>query len=330
MAEAAVQTETPAETPTPNASPNEGVPVSEPAAPAGAAPGDGGGTLVETGGTEKEVSAPVDWPSNWRAIMAGGNDKALQRLNRYASPANVWKALEATASKISSGELLRARPEVDPNNPATEEALNEWRAQAGVPEKPEGYLEKVPDGIVFGEEDKPILEDFLKASHEADATPSEVHRALAWYKTVEERQIEALAQRDAEVRARAEDELRAEWGPEYRANMNNIMSLVKTYGNDDLAATLFTARTADGHHIGTDPAILKFLGGLARQINPHGAIPSADSEQGKAMNARKDEIKKLMSDTNSDYYRGPRDGQGNTKLQKEYQDILDAEMRRAG
>lgn len=333
MPETATPGETPAATPTPSAPPSAPEPSPAPngAAPPPNTPPEGGGTLIEGAGEGGEGGpTPGDWPDNWRDIASGGDQKTKQYLSRYASPANVVKALMATRQKMSAGDLIRAKPEGDPNDPQVKQALQEWRAQANVPETPDGYLEKVPDGLVFGDADKPILEGFLQDMHAKDAPPAFVHSALQWYKGFEQKQAEEQAVADKSRRARADDDLRSEWGPEYRPNLNGAIDMLKTHGPEGLADRLFSARMADGTLFGDDPDTLRFLVALNRQINPHGVIPTPDSPQGKAMISEMETIRKAMGDSNSDYWRGPKDASGETQMQRRYRELTELQQKRAG
>src|SRR3990167_9413465 len=206
--------------PTPAPDATKGAP---PAAKVADVAPDGGKPLALGGGGEdKPVTTPADWPENWPDVMAGGDAKLAAQYRRYHSPAAIGKAFVSLRQRMDSGELARARPDGDPDDPAVKQALTEWRATAGIPEKPDGYLDKVPDGIVFGENDKPMLDGFLKDMHAKDVPPPYVHEALRWYKANEEKVINDRAVADKQHRATAEDEMRAEWGPDYRGHMQLI------------------------------------------------------------------------------------------------------------
>ena len=331
------QTATLAATPAPNSSP-EPTPAPPPAnagaAAGGAAPEAKAGSppaadtplALSDGGDDKASATPANWPENWREIMAGGDQKTLGYLNRYNSPNNVTKALLAFRSKMDAGEIMRSKPEGDPNDPAVKQALNEWRAQASIPDAPEGYLQKVPDGLVFGDADKPMLEGFLKDMHTADAPPAFVHKALAWYKANEERALNERAEADRSYRAQSEDDMRAEWGPEYRGNLNAIKGMLTTHGSEDVANVLWASRGPDGRMLGDNPGVLKFLAGIARELNPYGTVVPA-GQGAKAAENEMATIKAKMADQNSDYWRGPRDANGQTVMQNRYQQLVEIQER---
>ena len=307
--------------PPPSESPAS-APPEQSAAPA-AAP-EGGGTddaplIASEGGEDPPAQAPADWPANWRDIMAGGDEKLLQRLNRFQSPINLMKSWAAAQSKIGAGEVNRAKPEGREGDPEYQRELDEWRASAGIPTEPDGYLEKLPDGIVVGDEDKDLASNFLSAMHKADAPPALVHQALAWHQELKEKQAAERVEQDRSHRVQAEEELRAEWGPEFRPTINGIQALLDYHGGDGFKDRLFGARMPDGTLFGDDPSVLKFLAALDREINPHGTVvPNAGQTPLQTVENELAALRKEMTDRNSDYYK-------NEAKQARYRELLDME-----
>src|SRR5690242_14053786 len=114
-------------------------------------------------------AAPAQiWPEDWRQQIAGNDEKYAKRLERYGSIKDVANALIATQNQISAGELRSA---LKAN--ATPEETAAWRAENGIPEAPEKYDLTMPQGIVFGEDDKPFVDSFLKAAHGANFRPEQ-------------------------------------------------------------------------------------------------------------------------------------------------------------
>lgn len=249
------------------------------AANSGADQSQGQDTLAAQGNDtlagEKEV-AP-DWAADWREKMAGGDEKELKRLQRFKSPVDVYKSARELEKKMSSGDI-KAKLAVD----ATPEQITAWRKENGIPEKPEGYLEKLPSGLVIGDEDKPMLESFLADVHGENAPPAVVAKALDWYYRQQEEVIAAQAQEDNNYNQKSVDLLRAEWGAEYRGNINSIRSFLdQAPATDDgtpLKDLLMGARLSDGTMLGNNPAALKWLATLAQESNPAGFISPAAGE----------------------------------------------------
>lgn len=304
----------------PAAAPSPEAPAPAPNSADPAPPADGGGaTLAEDTATEEPVvTAPADFPDNWRQILAGGDAKALSKLNRYASPANIWKALGAAQQKITSGELISAKPDGTDEN-----AMNEWRASVGIPEKPEGYLEKLPDGLVIGEDDKPIVDSFIQAMHEDDMPPDHVHKFLGWYNGFKEQQIVEQAEEDKKGKATNEDTLRAEWGPEFRPNLNGVHAMLSQHGAEGLSEKFFGARLPDGSPLGNDPDALKFLVSVSREINPRGIITPHEGQT--AMQTITDELTTLRAEMADTKAREPGGYWSNDGKQERYRELLELE-----
>lgn len=299
---------------------------SQPGTPAdgGATPAEGGetgtspGTLLESTGDQGDTggeksgeggeplaAAPADWPDNWRQIMAGGDDKLLTKLNRFNSPVNLMKSWLAGNQKIGTGEFLRTKPDGS-DEQGGEQAVNEWRAQAGVPERAEGYLEGMPKGLVVSEGDEALVASYTEAMHQADAPPGYVHQGIAWYYDLQETIAAERADMDAQGKAQSEDSLRAEWGPDYRPNLGAVVTLIDTHGAEGLKEKLFGARLSDGTPFGDDPDTIKFLSSVSRLIMPRGTI--TPNEGMTALETIRDEIKRLESesgDQQGPYWRGP-------------------------
>ncbi|ENO16944.1 hypothetical protein J057_01695 [Marinobacter nanhaiticus D15-8W] len=135
MTEAAAATETP-ETTTP-----EDTATQTPADPAvttettEAKPEQGGNILTGEGDDKPtDTQAKQTWPDDWRAQLAGEDEKLAKKLDRFNSISDVVKWAQNLEKKMSSGEFSRKLPE-----DATEEDIKQWRLENGVPESPEKY-----------------------------------------------------------------------------------------------------------------------------------------------------------------------------------------------
>lgn len=226
------------------------------------------------------------WPNDWRQQIAGQDEKVLKRLERYAGVRDLAQALIAAQDKIASGQLKTALPK-----DATPEQIKAWRAENGIPESHDKYELKLKNGLVVGEEDKPVVEGFLKAAHEKNLNTEQATAAVEWYYDEMERQAEARQAADQKATQEAADALRKEWGGDYRANFNGIYALL------DLAPAGFkdaflTGRLADGTPIGSSVEGMQWLASLARQLNPVGSLVPGVTGTNQA-SAIDDEIKAI-------------------------------------
>lgn len=291
-------------------------PAADPA-PAGAAPAADAVAPPADAVAPPEASDPKGvWPDDWRDRFAGKDEKEQKRLARFQSPDNVYRSFRQLEARLSSGELRTSAPD-DP------EKLAAWRAENGVPEKPDGYLTALPEGLVIGDDDKPLVATFAAKMHEMNVQPPVVHQALAWWNAEREAMVAEEARLDREHRAAAEDALRAEWGGEYRLHQNTIKgyldTLPKTDDGHSLGELLLGARLADGTKLGANPVAMKWLAAIAADMNPAGVVvPGSGGDAVDTIEKEAAAIKATMGDPSSPYHR---DG---GKTQKRYLDLLSA------
>lgn len=276
----------------------------------------GNDTIVKGGGKEDDKSSVQGaWPDDWRQRLAGDDEKALDQLKRFASPADVYKSNIELRKKLSTVKTVDELPE-----DATEEDIKAWRERNGVPMEAKGYLENLPDGLVFGEEDEAVLDGFLEKMHSSNVPPSVVNQALEWYKDFNEQEVTAQIEADKQVRAQAEDSLREEWGNEYRANLNAISNFLDT-APEGVKDNLMGARLADGTLFGDSPEALSWLLNLSNEFNPAGVITSNTGKDiATSIEDELDEISKIRRSDPDKYWR-------DEKMQARERELYEAQER---
>jgi hypothetical protein len=262
--------------------------------------------------------AAASWPENWRNLYAGDDSKKLARLERFTDPVKAFDALIEAQNKIRSGELAKPLP---PN--ATEQERAEWRQANGIPEKPEGYFEKLPDGLVIGKDDQPLFTEFAKVMHDQNVSPAAVQQVVKWYYDLQDKQVAATQQADTQHSREAVDKLREQWGNDYRANMGQVTSLLDGLGGD-LKNQFMDATLPDGRRLFNSPEFVTWMAGLAREINPAGVlIPASGGDQIKSIEAELNALKAKMANRNSDYWKGPTAN----KQQERYRQLIEAQQK---
>lgn len=272
---------------------------------------------------DEPVAEPVDWPADWREKLAGDDKKLLSTLKRFTSPKTFSDSYFAMKQKLSSGEYLKALPE----NPS-EEDLAEYRKFVGVPETPEAYSLELGDGLVIGDEDKPVVDDFLKNAHAANLTDSQVKTAVEWYYRTQEIAQEQRDQLDTQRKQERDDALRQEYGNDYRRNLNLVGGLLDTWG-EDAKALILSARAPDGTTLLHNPAVVRALVQNATEINPVATVVSGSGAN--AANAINDEIARIesmMGDRSSEYWQGAK-ANGETTMQVRYRELVGARSKLA-
>lgn len=259
--------------------------------------------------------AAGDWPDDWRDKYAKGDEKKLKRLQRYGSPAAALDALFNAQQKIAQG--VREPLAAD----ATPEEVAAWRQENGVPAEPSGY--KMPDGLVLSENDKPLVDEFLKVAHDRNWKDEDVQAAVGWFMERHAAQADAMSARDAENRMKADEALRAEFGPQYKQEAKLAFQLL-AQAPEGLGDAIMGGRLADGRLIGDSPEVIRWLNGLARELNPVATVvPGSGSNAMQALETELAGIQKMMSDRGSDYWKGPK----SASLQKRALELINAQQK---
>lgn len=238
----------------------------------------------------------------------------MTHLGRYQSPEAVYDALRAAQVKIDSGQLKAKLPDN-----ATPEQMAEYRKDNGIPEAPDKYDLTLPDGLVIGEADKPLVDSFLKDMHGNNATPAEVKRALTWYYRQQDAQRLATEEADAQYKADSLVELGKRHGGEAKRNVTMVDAFLAGL-DPKVKDAILGARLPNGRKAGADPDFIDFLLDQARFRNPiPSSIGGSSDTHIKTAEARLTELNKMMGDRTSPYWRGAEA----QKLQQEFRDITE-------
>lgn len=274
----------------PAANPNPGAP---PAAPPAVPPNSD--PAVPPPQDPSKPSGPT-FASTWRADISGGDEKATKLLERYSTPQDFTKAYLEAVKKISSGELAKPLAK-----DATPEQVAEWRKGNGIPEKPEGYFEKLPNGLVIGEDDKPLFDAVAQKLHARNVQPEVIHDLAEWYYGMQNQQIQTQQAADAEAKPALEASLREAWGADFKANANVYASYLEA-APKEVQDVLKSARDAEGNFILYRPEVVSWLVSQAREINPAGHITPAGNEGTvQSVQAEIDTIEKFMRTNRTEY-----------------------------
>ena len=260
--------------------------------------------------------------ANWRDQFAGDDEKFKSQLERFNTPADLGKSYREAQATIRGGNLAKPLPEG-----ATEDDIKAYRESHGIPLEPTGYLENLPDGLVVGDDDKEIMEDFLGALHEENVAPSVAHKAIAWYNDFAEKQQDAMAELDHEHHVEAEEALRQAWGTDYRANINLVGSLLETTFGEDVKQAILNARDGEGRAIMNIPEVVTGLAELSRKVNPIAQIISPRNNPEQTLNDEIAEIEKFMRTNRAEYNK---DEKKQARLLELYDIRLQHEKRKTG
>jgi len=234
--------------------------------------------------------------ADWRAPIAGDDGKFLSTLQRYNSPADLGNAFREQRQTISTSNMQKPLGD-DPSD----EDLSAYREANGIPAEPKGYMENLPEGLVIGEDDKEIFENFMGAIHAQNAPPAIGHAVIEWYNDFAEAQQAGQADLDTQQSEESTDTLREAWGSDFRANINLVNGLIATTFGQESADQLLNGRYQDGRAFMNDPAVLKGLADVARKLNPIMELNSPGTDHATTMNDEIAELEKYMREERTKY-----------------------------
>lgn len=262
--------------------------------------------------TEKPSDPAPAFPDDWRQKIAGEDAAKLKRLDRFASPNALFDSYINLEKKLASTRSVVERPE----DGASEEDFAKWRKANGIPDKAEMYLEDMPEGLIVGEDYKPLIDRYLESAHAKGISKEAAQHAVAEFIMATNAQEEQMIEADSDYRADSVNTLKEEWGGDFKRNMIAIKSLLDGYG--EVGELINQGRTADGRKLGDDPRVLRVLVDMARKINPVASVVS----DGKidSLQSELNEIKRIQQNDPDRYYR-------DAGMQKRYGELLVAAER---
>lgn len=266
--------------------------------------------IVDT--PEPDNSPPQTWPDDWRDLLAGNDEKFAQRLARFTSPENLAKSWKEAQKKISQGFQAPALSD-EPDD----DELATYREQVGIPGSWEDYSTDI-EGLVFGEDDKPVIDGFLEFAHSRHVPQQYVTPALEWYHQFQEDQAASRAAADQEEQTQNIVALKEEWGPDYRQNLNAIRGMLDGV-DENLFDLFFSARTAEGGLLGNNATAIRALAQIARQANPAALVaPGTTSSSLQSVGDEIKKIERLMRENPKEYF-------ADEDIQKRLRDLYEAQ-----
>jgi hypothetical protein len=245
----------------------------------------------------EEVKETKEYPDDWREKIAKDDEKVLKKLQRLKTPEDLAKSYLELEKKFSE---TRAKFQL-PENPTPEDIVK-YREENGVPEKAEGYDLNLDGGLVIGEYDKPIIDEFVKIAHDKNMPAGELKKAVQSY-------FEARTKADAKTTKfiekttrESEAELKANWGDKITENKNKIATFMESQFGADEARLLDQAILPDGTSLATNPKLLNKFLALANNFHQ---VPSDTATNSKVsdINTEIADLQQMIRE--GTYYKNP-------------------------
>jgi hypothetical protein len=265
------------------------------------------------GAPPQEPPAPVSPFDGFREKWAAGDQQKLTWASRFADVGALTEAAWNAHRRISQGDLAKPLPE----NP-TPEQVTEYRKAHGIPEAVEGYYEKMPNGIVFGDDDRTVFSGYFgQVLLEHNIPPKVAHGLMAAYNKMQQDYGRDAAENDQVHLNEAREALRETWGADYKVN-NNVLTQHLAAMPKDVQAALAEARMPDGRKVLNNPEFLRYLTQQAREINP--VITLVPGEGGGGIDAEIATIQKWMNTNDPRYWK-------DETTRARYTQLLEAQQR---
>lgn len=262
---------------------------------------------------ELEPKSQAYWPDDWQQQIAKGDEKLAKLAGRYTSPEALLNALKSAQDRIRSGDLKPALPK-----DASEEEVAKWREENGLPAKPSDY--EMPVGLTLGDEDKPIIEEYLKVAHDNNLPPEAVKSTIDWWYKQQQAQADAMEEADRRAAQEAMDALHVEWGTSFRRNMQDVQNLIGGSFPQEAVDILKNARGPDGSALFNNPDVVRGFAQLARELNPAGTVVPGSVDQAASVDSELAQIEKTMRENRPAYNK-------DDKMQARYRELLVARER---
>ncbi len=217
-------------------------------------PNAGKSTEGGSGGSGNQT--PPDWRTGLPEDLRG--HKSLETIKgkdwNEAGPSLV-------KSFIHAQSLVGADKLVIPGKDATKEQIAEFRTKLGVPEKPDGYEVKLPEGLTEDKIDKKLMDTWRTRLHEAGIPKSQAEKIISDYLS-DNLSVMTAQQKAAEKQAQDwEIELKQKFGADYDKQVNYARYALRQLGSDSLLQLL------ESTGLGNNPTVVEFFAKAGRSIS---------------------------------------------------------------
>jgi len=220
-------------------------------------------------------------PTTWR-------DGIAEDLRTHPSLADFKDVGSLAKSYVETKALVGKR--VDglvkiPGEQATADEVTAWRKAIGVPEQPDGYTVRLPDGVTVHAE---TLAAFRKRAHDLGLTPKQAEALVQFDLERHQASQQQAHTQAATAKTEAEKALRAEWKEQFDTRLALTQRFVEQYGGAELIDEL------DVNGKANSPKLIRLLEKIATEYHERGLV------RGESTAKRTEEIRQRLAEIQAD------------------------------
>jgi len=181
--------------------------------------------------------------------------------------------------------------------PKTDEERNELYNKLGRPEDPNQYKINIPQDYqqYFKKEN---LDEFKNVAHKNGLNNEQVQALLEYQMNSIKYELDNEPAIMSAQKQESEQILKQEWGYDYDKNVRAAERALSVYGDDEIRDLI------QNSNAGNNPAVIKFFARLGQEITEDMAKNTQNNRLAVSPLDAKEEINKIMSDTNHPYHKG--------------------------
>lgn len=207
---------------------------------------------------------------DWRAMIAGEDAKAVERLSRFQQPGDLWKSYRELETKLSQRPAI---PTIADD--ATPEQRAEYRKAIGLPEiakeaKADEFLKAykidTPQGYELSNVERGMIEDYAKTAYEQGHSPREVKASVDFFFRQQAANVQAVNKIAVDKQKEWKNSLIEKYGPkEYDAQQAAAQSWIREQfdGNEQEMNNLLRAQLPGGGYLGDHPWFFEKIASMA-------------------------------------------------------------------
>ena len=181
--------------------------------------------------------------------------------------------------------------------PKNDDEYNEVYTKLGRPEDPSKYEVNIPQDYeqFFKKEN---VDEFKNVAHKIGLNNKQVNALLDYQVNSIKYEMQNEPASIAAEKDQTEQTLKQEWGYDYDKNVRAATRALNVYGDDELRDLI------NNTSAGNNPAVIKFFAKLGAEITEDMAKNTQNNRLAVSPLDAKEEINKIMSDTNHPYHKG--------------------------